>query len=199
MVGLGAVGVAVAMGTVVGLLAGYSPKLVSYPLLRAVDVVYAFPALMLILGLIAVLGRGLLPLIIAISVINVPVIARLLRAQVLTIKERDYVTAVRALGASAPRVVLLHVLPNSFGPVLVQATVLVGYAILAEASLNYLGLGIPPPDPTWGGEVAAGFRYIRTDPLLSIVPGMAIVLLVLSFNLAGDALRDALDPKLKGR
>lgn len=198
VVGIGSVLGALLVGVPIGLFAGYFRGFTEYSLMRMMDALYAFPALMLVLSLIAVTGRGLFPMIVAISIINVPIFSRILRAQVLSVRERDFVLAATAMGASSPRIVLLHILPNSFTPILVQATILVGYAILAEASLNFLGLGIPPPDPTWGGELQSGFKFIRTDPLLSIFPGLAIFLLVLSLNIAGDALRDAIDPRLRG-
>lgn len=196
-VGLIAVSLACLVGVSIGLGCGYWGGWVDSVGMRVMDTVYAFPALILVLGLVAVLGRGIAPIGMAIAVVNVPVFARVTRAQVLTVRTRDFVRAAEAVGASPLRVLVRHIAPNSWAPVLVQATVLVGYAILIEASLSFLGLSVPPPAPTWGGMLEAGFRYINQHPLLSVTPGIAIFVVVLACNLLGDALRDFLDPRVR--
>lgn len=197
LVGTFSVAIASVVGVAIGLIAGYAGGLVGGAAMRLMDALYAFPALILVLGLVAVLGRGITPISVAIAVVNVPVFARLMRAQVLTIKSRDYVLAARALGCTPTRTMVFHVLPNAWAPILVQASIGVGYAILVEASLSFLGLSIPPPAPTWGGMLEAGFRYINQHPLLSVTPGLGIFIVVLACNVFGDALRDFIDPRVR--
>jgi peptide/nickel transport system permease protein len=164
-----------------------------------VDALLAFPTTLLALAIVAMLGTEARFVILAIAVAMTPRFARVVRGSVLVEKARDYIVAVQALGAGHLRIIFFHVLPNVLSPVLVTGTFLVASAILTEAFLGFLGLGIQPPNPTWGNSINEGLRNIRTEPALSIYPGIAITLAVLAFNMLGDGLRDALDPTLRGR
>lgn len=199
MVGIGAVAFGAAVGMPIGLVAGYMRGIVDDVLMRAMDAIVAFPGLILALGLVAALGQSPANLIIAIGIGNVPWIARIVRAQVLSVRELDYVLAARSLGAGHPRILRTHVWPNTLAPVIVQSTLAMGYAVLTEAGLSFIGAGIAPPAATWGSMLQFAFGFLNRAPLLSVVPGLAIFLLVLAFNLAGDILRDVLDPRLRGR
>lgn len=198
-VGLGAVAFGVAVGMPLGIISGYARGLVDDIIMRVMDALVAFPGLILALGLVAALGQSLTNLVIAIGVANVPWIARIVRSQVLSIREQDYILAARALGARESRIMGVHIWPNTLAPVIVQSTLGMGYAVLAEASLSFIGAGIRAPTPTWGSMLQFGFGFLAREPMLSVVPGVAIFLLVLSFNLLGDILRDVLDPRLRGR
>jgi peptide/nickel transport system permease protein len=195
--GLFTVTVALLVGLPLGLVAGYAGGRIDDAVMRAVEVVLAFPTLVLALGITAVLGPKLLHALVAIGVVFVPHFARLVRGQVLSVKENDFVVAARAVGASDARVMRLHVLPNCLAPILVQATYSIAFAILVEAALSFLGLGTQPPTPSWGIMLAAGRGYLEQAPWLGAFPGLAIFVTVLGFNLLGDGLRDALDPRLK--
>jgi peptide/nickel transport system permease protein len=162
------------------------------------DALFAFPSLILAIGLVAGLGPSLINIIIAIGVANIPWMARIVRSQALSLKERDFVRAARSLGAGSLKIIFRHIWPNCAAPVIVQCTLGMAYAIIAEAALSFLGLGVPPPTPTWGMMLRLAFPLLHQAPLLSIVPGLAIFLLVLAFNFVGDALRDVLDPRLRG-
>jgi peptide/nickel transport system permease protein len=153
---------------------------------------------LLAIAIVAVLGSGLFNLMVAVGVSSVPPFARLVRSEVLAQRGRDYVEAARAVGAGSRRVMGRHILPNTLSPIVVLSTMRVSTVILTESSLSFLGLGVAPPTPTWGNMVADGTKFLQTAPWLSIVPGVAIMLTVLAFNLFGDGLRDALDPRLKG-
>jgi peptide/nickel transport system permease protein/oligopeptide transport system permease protein len=146
-----------------------------------------------------VLGGGLFNVLIALGIGMMPTYCRLMCGQVLSLKEDDFITAARALGASSARIMFFHLLPNSFPPLLVLITVNLGTAIMMEASLSFLGIGIAPPTATWGAMVNSGYRFLLTNPLISFAPGVAILLVVLGFNMVGDGLRDALDPRLRGK
>lgn len=198
LVGVGAVGFGVAVGFPLGVIAGYTRGIVDDVLMRLMDALIAFPGLILVLGLVAVRGASTTNLILAIGVSNIPWIARIARSQALSVREQEYVVAAQALGASHARIMLAHVTPNSLQPIIVQSTLSMGYAVLAEAALSFLGVGVPPPTPTWGSMLQFSFNYLQQAPWLSIVPGAAIFLLVLAFNLAGDAIRDVLDPRMRG-
>ena len=167
--------------------------------MRFIDALLALPPLVLMLAIAAFLGGGLVNILIAIGITLMPTYARLMRGQVITIKENDYVLAAHALGAKNMHIMLRHIVPNCFPPLLVLITLNIGIAILMEASLSFLGIGIPPPTPTWGAMVSLGYKYLITNPLLSLSPGVVIVFIVLGFNMVGDGLRDALDPSLRGR
>ncbi|HKI99976.1 MAG TPA: ABC transporter permease [bacterium] len=195
VVGLATVAVSASMGTAVGLLAGYAGGWTEQLAMRGVDVLLAFPGLLLAIGLVAVLGPGLGNVVIALSVLGWTGFARLVRGQVLTVKGLDYVQAATSLGAGHLRLMLRHILPNMMAPVLVQASFAIAGAILSEASLSFLGLGAPPGTPSWGAMLADGRNVLVEAPYVSIFPGLAIMLVVLGFNLLGDALADWLDPR----
>jgi ABC-type dipeptide/oligopeptide/nickel transport system permease subunit len=194
-VGAIAVGIALVAGITIGLVAGYAGGWTDTVVMRAMDALQAFPALILALAITAALGPGLNNAMIAIGVVYVPLFARLIRAQVLAVRRLDYVEAARVLGASGSRIAVRHVLPNSVAPITVQATLSVGFAIIAEASLSFLGLGVQPPTATWGNMLKIGIPFMELSPWLAIFPGLAIFVTVLGFNLFGDGLRDSLDPR----
>jgi peptide/nickel transport system permease protein len=196
-VGAISVGIALLAGGALGLLAGYQGGQTDNVIGRLLDVVLAFPAIILALVITTVLGPGITNAMIAIGVLQTPSFARLLRGQVLSIKQREWVHAARALGARDLRIALLHVLPNAIAPVLIQASLSLAFAILTEASLSFLGLGAQPPAPSWGSMLNSGKGYMELAPWLALAPGAAIFLTVLGFNLLGDGLRDALDPRLR--
>jgi peptide/nickel transport system permease protein len=187
------------VGVTLGGVAGYAGGWVDEALMRLVDVLLAFPGLLLALFITAVLGPSLANVIFALSFTGWTGYARLARGQVLTLREREYVQAARALGAGPSRILFRHVLPNAAGPLLVQATFALPGAILAEASLSFLGLGVPPGTPSWGALVDQGTQYLLVAPHVALFPGLALALTVLGFNLLGDALRDALDPRHRER
>jgi peptide/nickel transport system permease protein len=197
-VGLVVVGAAGVFGTLVGLAAGYVRGLVDEVLMRVTDIFFAFPALILAMAIAGALGPNLNNAMIAIAVVTWPVYARLMRGQVLSLREREFVEAARSLGASTLRILLQHILPNTLAPILVQASFDMGGAILAAAGLSFIGFGAQPPTPEWGVMISEGRKYISTQPWLSLFPGLAILLTVAAFNLIGDGLRDALDPRLRG-
>jgi peptide/nickel transport system permease protein len=195
--GFVSVAMAVLAGSVLGLVAGYSGGRVDGLVMRLIDAVLAFPPLVLALALGAVLGAGLVGVLIALGVVYTPTFARLMRGQVLTIKTREYVQAAHLLGAPGWRIVLRHILPNAATPIVVQASLSVAFAILAEASLSFLGLGIQPPEPSWGSMINAGRGYLQQAPWIVFGPGAALFITVLGLNFVGDAIRDALDPRLR--
>jgi len=191
-----AIAMAVGLGLPIGLIAGYAGGKVDSILMRIVDAIQAFPSLLLALGITAALGPSRGNAMIAIGFVSVPIFARLIRGETLSIKERDYVAAARVLGFSGWRIILRHVLPNSTGPIIVQASLRIGTAIITEASLSFLGVGVQPPQASWGYMLRVGSRYLSVNPWLAIIPGAAIFLTVLAVNFIGDGLRHALDPKL---
>jgi ABC-type dipeptide/oligopeptide/nickel transport system permease subunit len=195
-IGVSTVSFAIITGIILGALAGYLGGWVDNVIMRLMDVLLAFPSLMLAIAIVAVLGPGLVNALIAISFVSIPVYARILRASILQVKEQDFVTASVALGSSRFGILLGHVLPNALTPIIVQATLGIASAILDAAALSFLGLGAPPPTPEWGLMLGEERSSIFNAPHLVIIPGIAIMLTVLSFNLIGDALRDALDPRL---
>lgn len=182
-------------GTIVGLVAGYFRGSTEWVLMRAVDVLLSIPGIVIALVVIAMLGEGLNDLIIAIAVGEIPVFARTVRGAVLTVREREYVEAARAVGARAGRIITRHILPNAIGPIVVLATLDLGVAILNAAGLTYLGLGPPPPTPEWGSMLNEAQNYMPQAWWMAVFPGLAIMVTVLSFNMLGDGLRDILDPK----
>jgi peptide/nickel transport system permease protein len=198
MVGVVAVGIAAGIGITAGLLAGFYGFWINAVIMRIVDALMSFPMILLALLLAGLLGGGLKNVMIALGVALIPGYARLMCGQVLSMKETDYVLAGRAIGSKNMRLMFRHIVPNAMPPLIVLVTMQVGAAILAEAGLSYLGIGIQPPTPTWGSMVSDGFKYLLTNPLLSFVPGLAIMLVVFAFNMVGDGLRDALDPRLRG-
>ena len=197
-VGLVAVLVAVAIGVPVGLVSGYLGGIFDEAVMRIVDAVMALPALVLALTIAAVLGPGIWNATIAIAVVAAPTYTRLVRGQVLSVKENDYVLAAQSIGAPTWVILMRHVLPNAFSPVIVQASLGVGFAIILEASLSFIGLGAQPPTPSWGSMVQVGFQYLEIAPWFVLVPATAIFLAVLGFNMLGDGLRDTLDPRSHG-
>lgn len=193
MVGLSSVFIGLVIGVSLGLIAGFYPKIDMF-IMRLIDIMLSFPGVLLALSIIAILGPGLINVIIAISIWSIPTFTRLVRSQVLQIKEYEYVSAARALGANDFIIMVKHILPNCIGPIIVYASLRIASAILSAAALSFLGLGAQPPLPEWGAMVSAGRSYIYNAPHMIIVPGLAIMLLVMSFNLVGDGLRDAFDP-----
>jgi peptide/nickel transport system permease protein len=197
LVGVGVVAFSGVIGTLLGVVAGYFEGWLSEVILRLTDIFLAFPPLILAMVTVTVLGNSVLTVVLAISVGLIPRFARLTRGTILSIRERDYVDAARAVGASAPRIIWNHVLLNAVDPIIVLCTLLIPTAILTEALLSFLGLGITEPTPTWGNMINSGQIVLREAPWLTFVPGAAIVLTVLAFNLLGDAIRDALDPAVR--
>jgi len=192
-----AVAVGLVAGGIIGLVSGYAGGTTDLVLMRFIDALLAFPGLILAIGLVAALGPGLRNAMIAIGIVAVPIYARLVRAQVLQLKQMEFITATRSLGARPSRLVLRHIVPNLLNPVLVQVSLSAGFAILAEATLSFLGLGAQVPTPDWGQMINSGRTFLNNDAWLAIVPGAAISVTVFSFNWLGDALRDALDPRLR--
>jgi peptide/nickel transport system permease protein len=198
-VGLIAVLIGAGLGVSLGVIAGYAGGWLDMAITRVLDAVLAFPALVFLIAVSAALGPSLRNSMIAIGVLAVPAYARLARGQVLQAREFEYVTAARLLGAGRGRLVVRHILPNIVSPLIVQATLASGAAILAEATLSFLGLGAQPPTPDWGSMIFVASTYLTQNPWFAIGPGVAIFLTVFSLNMFGDALRDALDPRLRGR
>ena len=198
IVGLVAVFIASTIGMILGLVAGYFEGIVHAIIMRCIDALMSIPLIMLSLAIASLLGGGLFNIVVALGVAMIPAYARVMCAQALSVKQNDYVTASRSIGASNLHTMLLRVAPNCFPPLLVIMTMQVGMAILAEAGLSFLGVGVYPPQAAWGGMVSEGYKYLNDAPMLSFAPGMAIILVVFSFNMVGDGLRDALDPRLRG-
>jgi peptide/nickel transport system permease protein len=198
-VGFVAVGIAIAIGLVVGLLAGYYGGWADAVLMRFVDMMLCFPTFFLILSVIAFIGPSIWNIMIIIGLTGWMGVARLVRAETLSLKERDFVAAARAQGAGDGRIVFRHILPNTLAPILVAATLGVAGAILTESALSFLGIGVQPPTPSWGNILTAGKDNIEFAWWLSLFPGLAILVTVLGYNLLGEGIRDAADPRLKGR
>jgi peptide/nickel transport system permease protein len=198
MVGVLALGIAAISGMLLGLIAGYFGGWSYTIIMRAMDVLMAFPMIVLALLIAALLGGGLVNVMIALGIALIPGYARLMCGQVLAIKENDYILAGRAMGASDLRIMLQHAFPNCMPPLIVMLTMTIGMTILSEASLSFLGIGIQAPTASWGAMVNTGYQYLLTVPMLSAAPGIAIMLVVFGFNMVGDGLRDALDPRLRG-
>ena len=194
--GVVSVGSALIVAVFIGLLAGYCGGWIDAVLMLLVDALWSFPTLVLALAIAASLGPGLTNAMLAIGIVFTPVFARLVRGQTLSVRERDFVIAARALGAGPGRIMLLHIWPNVTAPIIVQASLLVASAIVVEAALSFLGLGIEPPTASWGSMLKGGYQYMQQAPWLSVAPGIAIFITVLAFNLLGDGLRRALDPRL---
>jgi peptide/nickel transport system permease protein len=196
LVGLAVVSVSSTVGMLMGSIAGYFGGRVDDVISRVIDILMAFPGILLAIALVAVLGPSLTNVVIALSIIGWVGYARLVRGQALRAREFEFVQAARALGAGSPRIILRHVLPTALPAVVVQATLGMAGAIIAEAALSFLGLGVQPPTPSWGTMLDAGRSHLFTAPHLTIFPGLAIALLVLGFNFLGDGLRDRVDPKM---
>jgi len=199
MVAVVSVTIAMAVGVPIGLISGYFGKTLDNVLMRIMDVIFSLPALLLAITIVAILGPGLLNAAVAVGVSYVPRFARITRGPVMSVKERPYVEAARAIGASSRRIVFKYVLPNASSPIIIQTTLALSSAILAEAAISYLGLGVQPPTPSWGSMLNEAKLYLFIAPWLSISPGIAIVFTVLGLNLLGDGLRDVFDPRLRRR
>ena len=198
LVGFVTVGIAAVVGIALGLVAGHFGGILEMIIMRIMDALMGFPMLLLALVIAAVLGSGIHNVIIALSVAMTPGYARTMYGLTLSIRENDYILAQRAMGAGSLRTVAGHILPNALPPMIVLVTLQLGSLILAEAGLSFLGIGIKPPGAAWGAMVQDGARFLRTHPVLSFAPGLAIMLVVFAFNMVGDGLRDALDPRLRG-
>ncbi|WP_406946325.1 ABC transporter permease [Halobacillus sp. SY10] len=196
LVGIGSVGLGLIGGIALGLVSGYFKKLDGI-IMRFVDLLFAFPGILLAMLIIAMLGTSLVNVVIAISIWSIPTCARIVRGSVLSIKKQEYILAMKSLGASNTRILIKHVLPNCTAPIIVFATMRMATAILSTAALSFLGLGAQPPTAEWGAMIAAGQDFMFTSPHLTIVPGIAIMLVVFAFNVVGDGLRDALDPNME--
>jgi peptide/nickel transport system permease protein len=196
-VGVISVSIGLIVGSLAGLIAGYGGGLLDEGLMRVMDGLWAFPPLILALAITAALGQGIVNTMIAIGLVYIPAFARLTRAQALSVRERDFIAAARISGASPSRIMLRHVWPNVTAPIIVQASLLVAGAIITEASLSFLGLGVRPPIPSWGSMLRTGYQYLGTAPWLSLAPGVAIFVAVVGLNLLGDGIRQVLDPRLR--
>ncbi|QTF10188.1 ABC transporter permease [Brenneria izadpanahii] len=184
-------------GTVLGLIAGHYGGWIDSVIMRLMDALFAFPSVLLAIALMTVLGDGIVNLIIAISIVNVPNFARIIRGEAMAIKKESYIEVVKTLGARDARIIFFHVLPNTIAPLIIYGTMSIAGAILSEAALSFLGLGVQPPTATWGNMLRDGQEFLRVDATMTITAGIAILLTVLAFNLVGDGFREALDPKLK--
>jgi len=196
-VGFIAVGFALVVGVPIGLIAGYYRGAVDSALMRLMDILFSFPAILLAIAILAVLGPNVTNAMIAIGIVYTPIFARITRGSVLVVSEEVYVRAARSLGATNRRILFRHILPNVAAPIIVQTTLSLAFAILSEAALSFLGLGVQPPNPAWGRMLADGRDYFQQNPWMGIFPGLAILVTVMAFNFVGDGLRDALDPKQK--
>lgn len=190
-----AVGISGTLGVALGLLAGFLGGWLDELVMRFMDVLFAFPAVLLAITIMAILGRGVGNAMIAIAIVYVPIFARVTRGAVIGVRGREFVTAARALGKRPLGVMLRHVLPNALGPIIVQTSLSLAFAILAEAALSFFGLGTQPPEPSWGRMLAEGRGFLRQAPWMGIFPGLAIMVSVMGFNFLGDGLRDLLDPR----
>lgn len=197
-VSLGAVCFALVVGILSGLAAGYYRGWVDYSVTTIADSIYAFPTILLGLAFVSARGPGVVTVTAAIGLSLTPVFVRLMRAQALSLRESDFVLAARAMGASDVGIVFRHILPNALAPIIVQASLAMAFAVLAEAGLSFLGIGVNPPTATWGGMLRRGVPFLADEPWMAFVPGTAILFLSLGFNFFGDGLRDVLDPRLRG-
>lgn len=198
LVGGISVGIGLTLGVPLGLISGYYMGKIDYLISRTTDVLLSFPGLILALAISAALGVSIVNAMIAVGIVMAPRFTRLARGVVLSIRENEYIQAAKAVGTRDSMIILRHVLPNSLAPIVVQATISLAFAIIIEASLSFLGLGVQPPTPSWGSMISDGRAYLRTAPWISTFSGLAIMITVLSLNLFGDGLRDALDPRLRG-
>ncbi|MDR7317089.1 ABC transporter permease [Brevibacillus nitrificans] len=199
VVGVSAVLVSVVFGTLLGLIAGYFGRWVDGFIMRCMDVLFAFPEILLALAIVAALGPGTFNTIMAIGIVNIPIFTRTVRGAVLSIKNLEYVESARAIGASTKRILFLEIFPNVTAPLLVQSSLAISGAILTESALSFLGLGIQPPDPSWGGMISEARRYMELAPGMIIWPCLAMTVTILACNMFGDAVRDILDPRHRGK
>jgi peptide/nickel transport system permease protein len=197
IIGLIAVSISLIPGTILGLLSGFYGKVIDEPVMRSMDIMLAFPAILLAIFITAILGPSLLNTMIAVGIVYIPHYARVVRSSVLSLKEQLFVEAVKSIGGGNLRIIALHIFPNTIPPIIVYATLGMGTAVLQAAALGFLGLGAQPPTPEWGAMLSEGRQYIQNAPHVAAFPGLAIFTLVLSFNLFGDGLRDILDPSLR--
>jgi peptide/nickel transport system permease protein len=199
LVGLISVGIASTVGTSLGMVAGYTRnRILDEGIMRAMDVLFAFPAILLAIAIMAALGRGVGNAMIAIGVVYIPIFARIARGAVISVKNQEFVEVARSLGATDFQILYRHIFPNILAPIIVETSLSLSFAILAEAALSFFGLGTQPPDPSWGRMLSEGRDFFRQSAWIGIFPGLAIMITVMGFNFLGDGLRDALDPRLKG-
>jgi peptide/nickel transport system permease protein len=198
LVGLISVSIAGILGITLGLLAGYAGGITYTIIMRSMDTLMSLPVILLAVVITAALGGGIYNLMIALGISISPIYARVMCAECLSIKQNEYILAARSIGVKPIDIMFRHILLNGFAPILVMITMQLGFAILAESSLSFLGLGVTPPQAAWGAMVSAGYPYLKSNPLLSFAPGVAIILVVFAFNMIGDGLRDTLDPRLRG-
>jgi ABC-type dipeptide/oligopeptide/nickel transport system permease subunit len=196
-IGFASVGFAIIVGTLLGAIAGYAGAWSDNIVMRFMDVLLAFPSLLLAIAIVTVMGRGLQNALLAIAIVSIPIYARVVRASVLSVREQEYVSASRALGGSHFHILFRRILPNAVSPLIVQGTLGIAGAILSAAALSFLGLGAQPPTPEWGTRLGSERNQVFSAPHLVFFPGLAIMITVLAFNLLGDGLRDAIDPRLK--
>ncbi|MDR1979300.1 MAG: ABC transporter permease [Synergistaceae bacterium] len=195
---VGAVALSLAIGLILGALGGYFGGILDEVLMRVIDILLAFPGMLLSLAIVAILGPSLNNLIIATGINSIPGFARITRGSVISVRENDYVTAARTIGETHFSIILRYVLPNAISPIIVQTTMRMATVLLTAAGLGFLGLGVQPPSPEWGTMLSAARVYLRSAPFVAIFPGVAIMIVVLGFNFLGDGLQDALNPRLKG-
>jgi len=198
LVGIISVAIGSLIGVTMGVISGYFGRYVDVVIMRVTDMLLSFPALLLAMAICTAVGSSLWNVIIAISIVTVPRFSRLVRGSTLSVKEADFVEAARAVGQNQAKIIFFHILPNVFSPIMVLATLWIPAAIITEASLSFLGLGVMPPTPTWGNIISDGKSYLQNAPWISLFSGILIVLVVMAFNFVGDAMRDAFDPRLKG-
>lgn len=197
LIGFASIAIAVVVGCFIGLVSGYYEGALGSFLMRVMDIIMAIPSMLFAIAIVAALGSSLRNLLIAIALSRIPIYARLMRSSVVSVKQMEYVTAAKVMGVSNKKIILEDILPNSLSPIIVQATLGVAFAILTAAGMSFLGLGIQPPTPEWGNMISVAKTYIRDYPHMTIFPGAAIMITILSLNLMGDGLRDALDPKMR--
>lgn len=197
LVGLIAVSISLTVGTTLGLMSGFYGKWIDEAIMRFMDILFAFPAILLAIAIVAALGPGITNAMIAIGIVYTPIFARIARGSALSAREEVYVEAARAVGGSDARILSRHVLPNIAAPIIVETSLSMAFAILAEAALSFLGLGTQPPDASWGRMLSEGRAFIQLAPWIGVFPGLAIMLTVMGFNFLGDGMRDALDPRLR--
>jgi peptide/nickel transport system permease protein len=197
MIGIVGVLISVVIGVGLGTVSGYFGGRTDMFIMRIMDIFMAFPSFLLALAIVSVLGPGMVNVMIAIGIFSVPTFARISRSAVISVKNKEFIEAAKSMGASHARVIFKHVLPNSVAPIIVLSTMRIATAILTASGLSFLGMGAQPPTPEWGAMLSTGREYLRTAPHVSTIPGLAIMFMVLAFNMLGDGLRDALDPKMK--
>ena len=192
-----AVGISATVGVFLGAAAGFYGRWLDEIIMRLMDILFAFPAVLLAITVMAILGRGVENAMIAIAIVYIPIFARVARGAVISVRGREFVTAARALGQGNTAIIFKHILPNALGPIIVQTSLSLAFAILAEAALSFFGLGTQPPDPSWGRMLSEGRAFLRQAWWMGVFPGLAIMLAVMGFNFVGDGLRDLLDPRMK--